>query len=98
MKIYVAGKITGLENYKELFSKVAEQLESEGHSVMNPAVLPSGFTQDNYMAICYTMIDVCEAVYFLENWVDSKEAKMEFEYAVLTNKWIKYQDKYSPKY
>lgn len=92
MKIYIAGKITGLDNYKELFEKVEKILLEEGHAVMNPVVLPSGFSQDEYMHICYNMIDVCDGVYFLNNWKTSPGANLEHEYAIEKGKWIKYQD------
>lgn len=92
MKIYIAGKITGLDNYKEVFDKVEAMLLEEGHAVMNPAVLPNGFSQDEYMHICYNMIDVCDGVYFLNNWRDSKGAKLEYAYAIGEGKWIKHQD------
>lgn len=92
MKIYIAGKITGLENYKELFSKAANKLKDKGYSVMNPAVLEGGkFTQDDYMHVCYAMIDVCNSVYFLNNWKDSKGANLEHKYAKEKNKIIIYE-------
>ena len=43
MKIYIAGKITGRENYKDEFKKAEERLTKQGHTVMNPAFLPEGF-------------------------------------------------------
>lgn len=91
MKVYIAGKITGLGNYKELFEKAESMLLEEGYVVMNPAILPSGFSQDEYMHICYNMIDVCDGVYFLDNWHDSKGANLEHKYAIENRKWIKYQ-------
>lgn len=91
MKVYVAGKITGLKGYKQLFKAAAEELSALGYKVMNPAVFPAGFEHEEYMKICYSMIDVCDAVLFLNNWQDSKGAKMEHKYAVENSKWIKYQ-------
>ena len=91
MKVYIAGKITGLNNYKELFESVEKSLVKQGHAVLNPAVLPSGFTQDEYMHMCYSMIDVCDGVFFLNNWKDSRGAKLEHDYAIEQGKWIKYQ-------
>lgn len=88
MKIYIAGKITGDPCYKEKFEKVKLALEDKGHKVMNPAVLPSGFEHHEYMKICFSMIDVCEAVYFLEDWHTSKGAKLEFTYADNQNKLV----------
>jgi hypothetical protein len=101
LKIYVAGKITDLENFKEVFQKAVEQLESFGHSIMNPALLPKGFEYNEYMHVCYAMIDVCEGIYLLDNWTESKGAMMEFDYATKMGKTIYYQSGfhiYSPQY
>ena len=43
MKIYIAGKITGKEDYKTDFKAAEERLTKQGHAVLNPAVLPEGF-------------------------------------------------------
>lgn len=91
MKIYIAGKITGLKNYKEKFSKAEEKLTNEGNLCMNPSILPEGFPWDIYMPICYAMIDACDCVYMLENWIDSKGAKMELEYAKSNDKKVIYE-------
>lgn len=86
MKVYIAGKITGLKGYKKLFSEAEKQLKLNGHKVMNPSILPNGFEHDEYMKICYSMIDVCDAIYFLRNWSDSKGAIMECNYGNKSNK------------
>lgn len=91
MKIYIAGKITGLDDYKKRFKEAQDELQELGHTVMNPAMFEEGFTHEEYMHVCYAMIDVCEGVYFLNNWRYSKGAKLEHEYAVENGKWIKYQ-------
>lgn len=86
MKIYLAGPITNNPNYKEQFFKAQKELESKGHIVLNPAVLPKGFEHQEYMHICYAMIDVCEGVYFLPGWEESKGARMERSYSIEHNK------------
>ena len=53
---------------------------------MNPTVLEDGFGYDDYMHVCFSMVDVCNTVYFLSNWKDSKGAKLEHEYAIKNNK------------
>lgn len=58
---------------------------------MNPAVLPAGFEHYEYMKICYSMIDVCEGVFFLDNWQKSTGARKEHAYAKQQNKKIMFQ-------
>lgn len=91
MKIYIDGKITGLKNYKELFKKAEERLIKKGNSIMNPSVLPDGFEHHEYMRVCYAMIDVCEVIYFLNNWRDSRGANMEYEYALKNGKFVMFE-------
>lgn len=90
-KIYIAGKITGLKNYKERFKDVDDWLKAKGHDVMNPAILPDGFAYEEYMAICFAMIDACDVVCMLSNWPDSPGAIREREYAMKSGKIIAYE-------
>lgn len=91
MKIYIAGKITGEPKYKEIFKVAEKDLLESGHTVMNPSILPLGFTQEEYMHICYAMIDVCDSVYMLSNWKESKGAKLENKYALEQGKLVTYE-------
>lgn len=92
MKIYIAGKITDFPAYKKVFDEAEERLKEKGHAVMNPSVLPDGFEHGDYMKICFSMIDVCDAAYFLFNWRDSVGARMEHDYAHNEGKVIFYQE------
>ena len=92
MKIYIAGKITNYPNFKAKFAEAKEKLTAGGHAVLDPSVLPGGFEQDEYMHICYSMIDVCEGIFMLNNWRYSKGATMEHEYARKNQKLIIYQE------
>ncbi|WP_116965955.1 DUF4406 domain-containing protein [Klebsiella pneumoniae] len=57
MKIYIAGPMTGRENFnREAFNKEAERLTRHGHTVLNPASLPDGLEQREYMDICFAML------------------------------------------
>ena len=78
--IYIFGKITGDPDYKEKFNKVEKMLVKKGFAVMNPAILPEGFEYENYMHICFAMIDVCDYMYALEGWEDSPGATREKHY------------------
>ena len=91
-KIYIAGKITGEENYRQKFKAAQDELEARGQRVMNPAILPPGFDYEDYMRICFAMIDVCDAVYFLADWRDSPGATREHEYASRLGKVIEHEE------
>lgn len=97
MKTYIAGKITGLDNYQELFKAAEEKLKEQGHTVMNPSVLPRGFEQQEYMRICFAMIDACDRVYFLENWKNSLGARLEMEYARYHGKKVEFENRWAER-
>lgn len=96
MKIYIAGKITGLPRcavqYK--FCMAAFALKVQGHTVFMPSVLPmyENVPHEDYMHVCYAMIDICDAVYMLADWQQSKGARMELQYAADWGKKILYED------
>lgn len=81
MKIYISGKITGDKDYKHKFKVIEEYLIRAGHSVMNPAILPDGFSYDEYMRICFAMLDVCDAIYMIADWKQSEGARKEYNRA-----------------
>ncbi len=78
-----AGPMTGYENFnREAFHKAEEELNGEGHTVLNPAVLPDGCTQSHYMDICMEMLRSADAVsYMLRNWFQSAGARAELALA-----------------
>lgn len=92
MKIYIAGKVRGLKNYKEIFKKAENKLQGKGHITLNPAELPEGLHWTDYMKICIPMLEVAEAIYLLNNWQDSTGAKVEKAYAECQGKEIIYQE------
>lgn len=79
MKIYISGKITGDKNYKKKFADVELELRELGFIVMNPAILPEGFSWTAYMSIALAMQNVCDATLFLPDWKDSKGAIVEHQ-------------------
>lgn len=92
MKIYIAGKVRGLKNYKEVFKKAEKELQNKGNITLNPAELPEGLHWTDYMKICIPMLEVAEAIYLLNNWQDSTGAKVEKAYAECQGKEIIYQE------
>lgn len=78
LKIYIAGPMTGYPDYnRAAFNAKASELMSEGHIVLNPAVLPGGLCQSEYMDICLAMVRSADAIYLLNRWEDSVGARAE---------------------
>ena len=93
MKIYIAGKITGDENYYEKFLEAELRLEHDGHTVINPARLPLGLKPMDYMHICFAMIEVADAVCLLPDYGDSLGASLEELYTRQQKKKIIHYDR-----
>lgn len=86
-KVFLCGKITGDPSYQVKFLKAAYVLEKGGFAVMNPAVLPpQGFTHEEYMTVTLAMLSVCDAVCYLDDWMDSEGAVREIETATQAGK------------
>lgn len=86
MKVYIAGKITGDPDYGAKFKRAEGALREEGHTVINPAVLPAGLDPADYGRICFAMLDSADAVAFLDDYMDSPGATLEHEYSEYTDK------------
>ena len=86
MRIYIAGKITGDSNLKVKFATLKEELEQPGDVILNPAELPSGLTAEEYMRLCFAMIDMSDVVIFQSDYIESKGALLELEYCKYANK------------
>lgn len=84
--VYISGPITGVKNYWEAFEQAAEDLEGLGYIALNPARLPEGMANEQYMRICFAMIDSADAVLFLEGWRNSSGANLEAAYCEYTKK------------
>lgn len=86
MKIYISGKITGLPeaDAKYYFHSAHAELKTQGHEPVNPMFLPHnhGKTWAEFMREDLQALLTCEAIYMLENWQDSKGARIEFGLAV----------------
>lgn len=94
-KVYISGPITGTKDYMSRFSTAHLSLARQGYSVVNPAMvnamLPEDTTYDEYMDMSFVMLDMCNSVYMLDGWENSKGACMEFERAVNNGLEIIYQ-------
>ena len=80
MKIYIAGKIAGDRRYRAKFREAAKAMEAAGHVVLNPATLPDGLTDGDYMRICMAMVDAADLAVFLPDYQESRGAMVEWAY------------------
>ncbi|EED1395702.1 DUF4406 domain-containing protein [Escherichia coli] len=80
--IYIAGPMTGYKDHnRTAFSMAAMKLAAAGHVVLNPATLPDGLSQQQYMSICIPMLMCADAIYLLEGWEESAGAMAEYAMA-----------------
>lgn len=78
MKIYIAGPMSGLVEFnRPAFMFTAAKLTGRGHTALNPAILPDGLSQAEYMDICLAMLRCADAIFMLRGWEKSAGARAE---------------------
>lgn len=79
MKVFISGRITDDSSYKKKFDYAAASIERKiGNSViLNPATLPAGLTEKDYMRICIAMLEAADVAVFLPSWELSSGSKAE---------------------
>lgn len=84
MKVYIAGKVSGLPRAEviEKFERAEKCLIEHGHEVVNPMKLvPAGTDWFQAMRICIREMMICEAVFVLPDWLGSRGAILETDLA-----------------
>lgn len=82
MIVYICGPMTGIKDFnRPAFNITAALLEDGGDVALNPAVLPSGLSQFQYMDICMAMLRSAEAIFLLNGWELSSGAQAEMALA-----------------
>ena len=84
--VFISGPITGRPKYRETFGMVAELLEDRGYIPLNPATLPGGMDNSQYLRITLAMLDSADAVLFLPGWENSRGATIEYMHAQYADK------------
>ena len=80
--IYISGPMTGYEDFNRAsFNDAAKTLTGNGFNVLNPATLPNGLTEVQYMSICQPMVMASHCIYMLTGWSNSPGAKAELALA-----------------
>ncbi|GIU22191.1 DUF4406 domain-containing protein [Shewanella sp. MBTL60-007] len=92
-KVYIAGPMSGLPDCNRgAFHLAADVHRALGHIVLNPATLPAGLAEHEYMQICTAMLMCCDEIYLLDGWQQSDGAKAELAMAQKLDFKIVYQE------
>lgn len=97
MLIYISGAIRNNENYKAEFQKAEQWLMLKGHTPINPARFITNLpklTEEQIMKIDYCLLEMCDGIFMLGGWQESKGACAELGYAKSLNKKVFYQKYY----
>lgn len=92
--IYIAGKITGIEDIAKIrFKYVEDELTAMGYNVVNPMELNHDHDKSHasYMRVCIKALCECDEMYLMSNWGQSKGATIEHSVAITLNLKITYQ-------
>lgn len=85
MRVYISGPITGHKNYRQEFGRAEAQLREGGYEVVNPAAFSTqlpALTYEEYLEIDLTLLAMCDAIYMLPGWQESRGANREHGYAL----------------
>lgn len=91
MRVYISGPITGHEeNAETRFCNAAIDIEKKfgrETEIINPLLVGGAaaetakLTHSEFMKISFTLMDLCDAVYFMDGWEKSAGCHQEWIYA-----------------
>jgi hypothetical protein len=84
-KIYISGKITGIEEEAaHIFESASSLLQIQGYEIINPMTLPHNHDKswESYMREDLKALLDCDSIYMLNGWNDSKGANLEYHIAI----------------
>uniref|UniRef100_UPI003A94B0BD DUF4406 domain-containing protein n=1 Tax=Salmonella enterica TaxID=28901 RepID=UPI003A94B0BD len=82
MIVYIAGPMTGLPDFnRAAFHSASDFLIKSDQTVLNPASLPDGLAERDYMAIGLSMLNAADCIYLLRGWEKSAGARTELALA-----------------
>lgn len=89
-RCYLSGPITGVDGYMRIFNHYERLLtEMFGWTIINPAkvglVMPSDTAYVEYMEMSEMLLKMCDRIFSMPGWRNSRGAKFERELATIRN-------------
>lgn len=94
MRIYISGKISGIEaEAEQIFQDAETELIKQGYEVVNPMKLNHQHDKSwhSYMKEDVKALCDCDEIFMLSNWDKSKGALIELTIAMYLGIKVKYQ-------
>jgi len=94
-RIYISGKITGMESKaRQLFEAKEQELREQGYEPINPMKLPVNHDKswEAYMRECVKALCDCGSIYMMNNYRESKGANIELLVASYLGLTIIYEE------
>jgi hypothetical protein len=89
--VYISGAISKNPHYFDDFKKAEQTLRENGfEKILTPTLLPDNLEYEQYMTVCFAMIDVSDLVYMIADWEQSHGATREYYYALSKHKQFIY--------
>lgn len=91
VKVFISGKVSGMDYYVAFnkFSEEEAMLSRIGYEVVNPTKLcKKHWSWLRCMVVCLWNLLWCNCVYQLDNWQDSRGARIEYKWAKFLGKKI----------
>ena len=97
--VYLSGNIISNGFCKEQFERAENFLLDRGYITLNPFDISQSMEDLNYeqvIQVHYRLIDICDVIFMISGWQNSKSANAELSYAKSLGKKVMYQDYYAP--